>query len=51
MGSKIDIVVFVLFTLWAIGYFALSATGWIHILLIIAVISMLISIIQGRRLL
>ena len=42
----------VLFVLWALG-FATSFTmgGFIHILLVLAVVSVLIRLIQGRRVL
>jgi len=35
---------------WAIGFLGYSAGGMIHILLVIALISILLGIIQGRRL-
>jgi hypothetical protein len=34
---------------WAIGFIGYSAGGLIHILLVIALISVLLGIIQGRR--
>ncbi|ASS49684.1 MAG: hypothetical protein A3D31_01735 [Candidatus Fluviicola riflensis] len=34
---------------WAIGYIGYSAGGLIHILLIIAVVSVLLGVIQGRN--
>lgn len=34
---------------WAIGYIGYSAGGLIHILLFIALVSILLGIIQGRR--
>jgi hypothetical protein len=34
---------------WAIGFFAYSAGGIIHILLIIAIIAILLNVIQGRK--
>ena len=42
----------VLFVLWALG-FATSYTmgGFIHILLILAVVAVLVRVIQGRRIL
>lgn len=40
-------VVFIIF--WAIGFFAYSAGAIIHVLLIIAAISILLRIIQGKK--
>lgn len=34
---------------WFIGYFAYSATGLIHTLLVIAVIAVVIQVIRGKR--
>jgi hypothetical protein len=51
MGSLLYIIAVVLIIAWAIGFFAFSAGGIIHILLIIAVIAVLIRIIQGRKVL
>lgn len=34
---------------WVIGFFAYSAGGIIHILLIIAIIAILLNVIQGRK--
>jgi hypothetical protein len=40
----------VLFVLWALGMVsAYTMSGFIHILLVLAVISVLIGVIQGRR--
>jgi hypothetical protein len=39
----------ILIILWAIGFFAYSAGGIIHILLIIAIIAILLRIIQGKK--
>ena len=40
----------ILFVLWAVGYAtAVTASGFIHILLVLAIIVVLIRIIQGRR--
>ncbi len=48
MGSLLYLVAIILVILWAIGYFAYSASGLIHILLVIAVVGVLLRIIQGR---
>ncbi|HEV7779822.1 MAG TPA: lmo0937 family membrane protein [Chitinophagaceae bacterium] len=34
---------------WILGFFVFSATGLIHILLVIAVIAILLRLIQGRN--
>jgi Family of unknown function (DUF5670) len=51
MGNLLYTIAVVLIIFWAIGFFAYSAGGIIHILLVLAVISVLIRIIQGRRVL
>lgn len=40
----------VLVILWAIGYFAYSTTGLIHILLVLAVVAILLRVIKGKNL-
>ena len=49
MGSLLYIIATILIIGWAIGFFAYSAGGIIHILLVIALIVILIRIIQGRK--
>lgn len=34
---------------WAVGFFAYSAGGMIHILLVIAIIAVLLRIISGKK--
>lgn len=51
MGNLLYIIAVILIIAWAIGFFAFSAGGIIHILLVIAVIAVLIRIIQGRKVL
>lgn len=51
MGNLLYIIAVVLIIAWAIGFFAYSAGGIIHILLVIAVIAVLIRVIQGRKIL
>ncbi|MCF6129609.1 lmo0937 family membrane protein [Flavobacterium sp. AS60] len=50
MNNLLYTIAVILLILWAIGYFAYSAGGLIHILLLIAVIAVILRIIQGRRL-
>ena len=47
MGNLLYIVAVILIIGWAIGFFAYSAGGIIHILLVIALIAILLRIIRG----
>ncbi|MCH8546523.1 MAG: lmo0937 family membrane protein [Cryomorphaceae bacterium] len=49
MRNLLYIVAVVLVVLWAIGFLRYDAGGIIHILLVIAAISVIFRIIQGRR--
>lgn len=49
MGNLLYIIAIVLIVLWAVGFFAYSAGAVIHILLVIAVISVLLRIISGNK--
>lgn len=49
MGNLLYIIAVVLIVLWAVGYFAFSAGYVIHILLVIALVSILLRIIQGDK--
>lgn len=49
MSSFLYLIAVVLVIFWAIGFFAYSAGGIIHVLLILAVISVLFRIIQGNK--
>jgi hypothetical protein len=51
MGSLLYLIAVILVIAWAVGFFAYSAGGIIHILLIIALIAVILRIIQGRRIL
>ena len=51
MGYLLYIIAIILIIGWAIGFFAYSAGGIIHILLVIAVIAIILRIIQGRKVL
>jgi len=50
MGNLLYFVAVILLIAWAIGFFAFSAGGIIHILLVIAIIAIILRLIQGRRL-
>jgi hypothetical protein len=49
MGNILYTIAVVMIIFWAIGFFAYSAGGIIHILLVIAGISILLRIIQGNK--
>jgi hypothetical protein len=49
MGYLLYIIAVILVIGWAIGFFAYSAGGIIHILLVFAVIAILFRLIQGRK--
>jgi len=49
MGNLLYIIAVVLVLFWAIGFFAYSAGGIIHVLLVIAVIAILLRLIQGNK--
>jgi hypothetical protein len=49
MRNLLYIVAVILVIGWAIGFFAYSAGGLIHILLVIALIVILLNIISGRK--
>ncbi|MFE3872458.1 lmo0937 family membrane protein [Flavobacterium sp. ZS1P70] len=50
MSNLLYTIAVILIIFWAIGFFAYSAGGLIHILLVIAVIAIILRLIQGRRL-
>lgn len=49
MGNLLYTIAVILIVLWAIGYVGFNAGGLIHILLVIAIISVLFRVIQGKR--
>lgn len=49
MGNLLYIIAVILIIFWAIGFFAYTAGGIIHILLVLAIIAILVRIIQGGR--
>jgi hypothetical protein len=49
MRSILYVIAVILIIGWLVGFFAYSAGGLIHILLVIAIIAVILSIIQGRR--
>jgi hypothetical protein len=51
MSNLLYVIAVILIIAWAIGFFAYSTGGLIHILLVIAVIAIILRVIQGRRVL
>ena len=51
MGNLLYILAVILIIGWAIGFFAYNLGTIIHILLVIAIISILLRAIQGRKIL
>ena len=49
MGNLLYIIAIILLIGWAVGFFAYSVGGIIHVLLVIALIAVIIRVIQGRR--
>lgn len=47
MGNLLYLIAVVLIIAWAVGFFAYNSGGIIHILLVIAVISVLLRLIRG----
>ncbi len=48
MGNLLYLIAVILVIGWLLGVFVYSATGLIHLLLVIAVISILLQVIRGR---
>lgn len=48
MNNLLYAIAVILVIVWAIGFFAYSTSGIIHILLVIAVIAILLRLIRGR---
>ena len=49
MGNLLYLIAVILIIAWAIGFFAYSVGSVIHILLVIAVISILLRVIRGAK--
>jgi hypothetical protein len=49
MGNLLYTLAIILIIIWAIGFFAYSAGAIIHILLVIAIISILLRLIRGNN--
>ncbi len=51
MRNLLYLVAVILVISWAIGFVSYGERGLIHILLVIAIISILLNVIQGKRIL
>lgn len=51
MGNLLYIVAVILIIVWLVGFFAFHVGGFIHVLLVIAVIVILLRVIQGKKVL
>jgi Family of unknown function (DUF5670) len=51
MGNLLYIVAVILIIGWLVGFFAFNVGGFIHVLLVIAVIVILLRVIQGKKVL
>lgn len=49
MGNLLYVIAVILIIAWAVGFFAYSAGGIIHILIVIAVIAIIYKVVTGRR--
>lgn len=49
MGNLLYTIAVVLVFIWAIGFLGFHAGGIIHILLVIALISVILRVIQGKK--
>jgi hypothetical protein len=49
MGNLLYLIAVILVIVWAIGFIGYNAGGIIHILLVIALISVILRIIQGKK--
>ena len=49
MGNLLYLIALILVIAWAIGFFAYSVGGIIHVLLVIAIIAVVLRIIRGEK--
>ncbi len=49
MGNILYVVAVVLIIIWAIGFFAYSVGSLIHILLVVALISIILRVVRGNK--
>lgn len=49
MGNLLYFIAVILVIVWAIGFFAMSLGGIVHILLVIALIAVILRLINGQK--
>ena len=49
MSNILYLIAVILIIGWAVGFFAYSAGGIIHVLLVIAIIAVILNVIKGSR--
>jgi low affinity Fe/Cu permease len=49
MSNLLYTVAVILIIVWAVGFFAFSAGSMMHILLLIAIVSILVKVVQGDK--
>ncbi|MBL7930229.1 MAG: lmo0937 family membrane protein [Bacteroidia bacterium] len=49
MENHLYLIALILIVGWAIGFFALNVGGLIHILLVVALITIILRVIRGKR--
>jgi len=49
MRNLLYVIAVILIVAWAIGYFGYHSGGFIHVLLVIAIIVLVIKVLQGRK--
>ncbi|MBK6264278.1 lmo0937 family membrane protein [Marivirga sp. S37H4] len=49
MSNLLYVIAVILIIAWAVGFFAYSAGGIIHILIVIAIIAIILRVIRGGR--
>lgn len=49
MGNLLYVIAVIMLIGWAVGFFAFNAGSIIHILLVIALVSVLLRVINGQR--
>ena len=48
MSNLLYVIAVILIISWAVGFFAYSAAGLIHILLVIAIVAVILRLIRGK---
>lgn len=51
MGNLLYVIAVILLIAWLIGFIGYSAGGFIHLLLVMAIISILLRVVQGKKIL